>query len=76
MTCIERKNRYLDRKSKGLAVLDVEVDLTELTDALIEAQYLPEWDAHDRSKVEAALSRVVADLIKVTRSKLRKLIGV
>ncbi|ESZ35093.1 hypothetical protein X732_25620 [Mesorhizobium sp. L2C066B000] len=76
MTCIERKNRYLKRKSKGLAVLDVEVDLTELTDSLVEAGYLAEWDSHDRSKIEQALSRALVDLTKVTRSKLRKLVEV
>ncbi|ESX47745.1 hypothetical protein X762_18010 [Mesorhizobium sp. LSHC426A00] len=76
MTATARKARHRYRKSQGLSVLDVEVDLTELTDTLVEAGYLAEWDSHDRSKIEQALGRALVDLTKVTRSKLRKLVEV
>ena len=43
----------------------IEVDLNRLTDSLIEAKLLAEWDAEDRQRIAEALEQAV-DVWSVT----------
>jgi hypothetical protein len=43
------------RKHSGLVLLKVEVDLGALADLLVDAGFLPAWDAEKRECVAAAL---------------------
>ncbi len=54
-----RQRLYRQRRDADRAVLRVEVAKFAVADALVAAGMLAEWDADDREKIEAALSRVV-----------------
>jgi hypothetical protein len=63
-----RARRRRQRKRTGRAVLHVEADLGEVSEALVDEGLLEAWDAEDRAKVEAALSRALTRMIRsVTR---------
>jgi hypothetical protein len=63
-----RARRRRQRKKTGRAVLHVEADIGEVSEALVDEGLLEEWDSEDRTKVEAALSRALTRMIRsVTR---------
>jgi hypothetical protein len=59
-----RARRCRQRKKTGRAVLHVEADIGEVSEALIDEGLLEAWDAEDRAKVEAALSRALTRMIR------------
>jgi hypothetical protein len=55
-------------KKLGAPSLHVEADLGEVSEAPVEEGMLDQWDAEDRAKVEATLSRALTRMIRsVTR---------
>jgi hypothetical protein len=50
-----------------VSVLHVEQDIDELADALVELGILPQWDDHDRKKIEEAAGRALRILIESSR---------
>jgi hypothetical protein len=54
--------RFRQRQKSGKAVLQVQVDLFQLTEMLISSGFLRAWDDHDRAAVEDATERLLAAL--------------
>jgi hypothetical protein len=59
-----RMKRLRARKATGRAVLPIEVDLSELSDVLVDQGRLQQWDCDDREKVKDALQAAFADILK------------
>jgi hypothetical protein len=59
MTTATRLRRFRDRKANGRVVLHVEVNLLDLTELLVAANLLQQWDDADRSKIERATARLL-----------------
>jgi|SRR6516164_4175547 hypothetical protein len=51
--------RLRERQANGRAVLHVEVNLWDLTELLVAANLLQQWDDTDRSKIEQATARLL-----------------
>lgn len=64
MTDAERQRRRRRRLAEGRAVLPVEVDAAALAEKLIAARWLSGWDREDRAAIAAAVSRLLAHLIR------------
>ena len=65
-TAAERQRRHRQRRRSGRGVLRVEVDLTALADALVEAGWLAAWDAENADALAAAVGRLLTRLSRVT----------
>ena len=63
----DRMRRLRSRQASGRACLMVEVDIQELSAALIEGEFLDERHCDDQAEIARALERALAVLIKVTR---------
>jgi hypothetical protein len=63
----QRHDRRKERKARRVGVLHVEQDIDELADALVELGILPQWDDHDRKKIEEAAGRALRILIESSR---------
>jgi len=60
-----RSREYRKRMKKGKSVFRIEANKYEVSDALVEAGFLPAWDADDKQKIEAALSKAASDLTRI-----------
>lgn len=58
-TDAQRSRDRAARKAEGRAVLQVDVPIFDLADALVAEKLLCEWDSDSRAKVAEALTRVV-----------------
>jgi endonuclease YncB( thermonuclease family) len=71
MTCTEggamtdRMRRHRERLASGRVVLPVEVHLSDLADALVEAGWLEAWDQEDRKAIRRGLERLIDHLVSV-----------
>jgi len=63
MTGASRQQRLRQRQRAGLAVFKIEANAFELADRLVDAGWLAEWDADDRTAIEAALDRAIQHLV-------------
>jgi hypothetical protein len=59
----ERSRRSRQRNRAGKAVLEIEVDLAELADALVGAGFLEQWSSEDRPAIQSATEKFLAFLI-------------
>jgi hypothetical protein len=59
----EHQRRSRRRRKAGRVVLRIEVDEFRLIDSLLAAHRLTEADGLDRRRVEAAVSRLLADWV-------------
>lgn len=60
----DRQREHRRRLACGEAVLPVLVNLDRLEEVLVSARLICEGDCDDRSKVAAALSKVVASMLE------------
>ncbi len=63
-TAAERQRKYRERRRVGRRVLQIEIDDVGLSDALVEAGYLQEWDMDDPASIDAAIMVMLNDLAK------------
>jgi hypothetical protein len=68
-----RKEQERQRKRLGRALLTLEVTMAELSDALVEGGWLPQWDSEDQKAVAAALANVVEAVTRDQGELLRLL---
>lgn len=61
----DRMRRHRDRLASGRVVLPVEVHLTDVADALVEAGWLEAWDQEDREAIRRGLERLISHLVSV-----------
>ena len=59
MTNADRQRAYRQRRAEGIAVLPVAIDLDRVSECLVEAGLLLEWDATDREKIADAIAAAV-----------------
>jgi endonuclease YncB( thermonuclease family) len=57
--------RHRERLASGRVVLPVEVHLSDLADALVEAGWLEAWDQEDRKAIGRGLERLIDHLVSV-----------
>jgi hypothetical protein len=65
----ERMRRSYQRAKRGLACLTIEVDLVELSQALIDEGVLASEDEDDRAAIAVAVQEVLQGLIVLTRKR-------
>jgi len=63
MSGASRQRQLRQRRRDGLAVFKIEASVFELADRLVDAGWLAEWDADDRTAIEAALDRAIQHLV-------------
>jgi len=63
MTGATRQRRLRQRQRDGLAVFRIEANAFELSDALVAAGWLAQWDADDHAAIAAALDRAIRHLV-------------
>lgn len=61
----DRMRRHRARMASGRVILPIEVNLSELGDALVEAGWLEAWDQDDRKAIGRGLERLIDHLISV-----------
>jgi hypothetical protein len=64
-----RLRRFRERRANGLAVLHLEINLLDLTDLLVGAGLLRQWDDCDRAQVEQATQQLLKILIEESEAK-------
>ena len=60
---IERVRQHRERKKQGWAVLQIEVPVGPLADALVEAKLLAEWNCENKEEIEKAVEFVLISMI-------------
>jgi hypothetical protein len=58
-----RSRRCRERARSGLAALSIEVHLIAVSEMLIDAGVLKQWDAEDHDQVARAIERLLAVLV-------------
>lgn len=61
MGAAARQRQYRQRRASGIRVVRVEVD-SEFIEMLIDAGYLPAWDAEDPANIDRAVAKLFARL--------------
>lgn len=61
----DRMRRLRERLASGRVVLQVEVHLADLADALVEAGWLKAWDTEDRAAIRDGLERLIDHLVAI-----------
>lgn len=71
VTAAARLIAHRKRKRAGRAVLRVEVNIHDWSDALVESGLLEGWNAEDRVAIAAATERVVDVLLRLGETRFR-----
>src|SRR5262249_37571031 len=66
MSAAERLRAHRNRRRAGRVVLHIEVNFFELSDALVSAGLVPQWDAEDKAAVAAGVERALEILQRVS----------
>ena len=61
----DRMRRHRERLASGRVVLPVEVHLSDLADALVEAGWMEAWDQEDRKAIGRGLEWLIDHLVSV-----------
>jgi len=63
MTGADRQRRLRQRQRAGLAIFQIEASVFELSDALVDAGWLAQWDSDSHAAIQAALDRAIQHLV-------------
>jgi len=63
MSGASRQRQLRQRRRDGLAVFKIEASVFELSDALVGAGWLAQWDADNHAAIQAALDRAIQHLV-------------